>query len=879
MGYLPCITNIMEAKHMKKNSLLLLTSSALLLFSCGGNSSSQTSSGSTPISSSSSSSAQSSSSSVSVPEESSTSYDPELHNDEVYDYAGLKVNAPTNTLGEDFAYGADLSSVAAVENSGGVYFNEDGNPEDVFRILARDGVNYCRLRLWNDPYNAEGKSYGGGENDLVTDIRLARRAKAAGMKVLLDFHYSDHWADPSKQHLPKAWEGVLSFEIGDYIGEFTKSSLQAFKDNGVTIDAVQIGNETNNSIASFPISAPDTIHDIVSSGVDAVKEVFPSAKTLVHLTNVKSPKGVYRFLDAVNGIPYDIVGLSYYPFWHGSRDNLLNVMNHIADTYQKPSMILETSYGFTDEIAEYAGNTYNSSTFETPGGYLTGFQGQATEVADIIDTLSQVKGNNGKGIFYWEPAWLPVNGAGWATAEGQFYNDYGRDGTAAELATYRDGYSSWANQGWFSYTGKALPSASTYKHLIAKDRQVEETVIGLRTATLDVNVNLVNGVNLPKTAQVTTNLDALRSRPIVWNASELAAIDEGGDGEYVVHGQVDGRFDIVANVTAETNYVLDHSFEEQASGEEVPVGEPWSVENSIEKASRIEAKSEGNLDGEKYFHWYNSSDFHFTLQQTIHNVRKGNYDLSTHIMAGDLASDYTRFDLWYQIGDGEKVSLNIIPTVVKGWGAPLARFMNKAMIPNIDIADNGTDVTIGLTAEVKALGWGHCDLWSFSAHKEVIVDTNYIPDGDLSAQVSGQPLGNPWTVDSNEQSAMVVGSEAMDTEAVNNVKWWSSSAFSFAFHQTVDSLESGTYTLRFVFLSDVASKYDKLNFYYQIGDSRVDVDLLPHCLGWHDSDAASTEHIVIEDIVLESAASFAIGVECQAKANAWGRIGDFSLKK
>ena len=878
MGSRPFITKTMEVNHMKKNSLLLLTATAMLLFSCGGNSSSSNPSSSAASSSAPSSSA-ASSSAVSVPDESSVSYDSGLHNDEVYDYAGLKVNGPTNALGSDFAYGADLSIVAAVEKAGGIYYNEEGNPEDVFQILARDGVNYCRLRLWNDPNTAEGKTYGGGGNDLVTDIQLARRAKAAGMKVLLDFHYSDHWADPSKQHLPKAWDGVLSFEIADYVGEFTKSSLQAFKDNGVTIDAVQIGNETNNSIASFPISAPDTIYDIVSSGVAAVKEVFPDAKSLVHLTNVKSPKGVYRFLDAVKGIPYDIVGLSYYPFWHGTRENLLNVMNHIAEAYQKPSMILETSYGFTDEITEYASNTYNSSTFETPGGYLTGIQGQATEVADLVDTLSKVNGNNGKGIFYWEPAWLPVNGAGWATAEGQFYNDYGRDGTAAELSTYRDGYSSWANQAWFSYTGKALPSASTYKHIIAKDRQAEETVIGLRSSSIDVNINLVKGVNLPATAQVTTNLDALRSRPIVWNPADVTAIDEGGDGEYVVHGTVDGRFDIVANVVAETNYVLDHSFEEQASGEEVPVGEPWTVENSIERASRIEAKSEGNLDGEKYFHWYNSSDFHFTLQQTIHNVRKGNYDLSTHIMAGDLASDYTRFDLWYQIGEGEKVSLNIIPIVVKGWGAPLARFMNKAMIQNIEIASNDTDVTIGLTAEVKALGWGHSDLWSFSAHKEIVVDTNYIPDGDLATQVSGQPLGQPWTVDSNEQNAMSVGSEAMDTEAVNNVKWWSSSDFSFAFHQTVDSVEAGTYALRFVLLSDVASKYEKFNFYYQIGSERVDVDLLPHCLGWHDSDKASTEHILIENIVLESAASFTLGVECVAKANAWGRIGDFSLKK
>ena len=869
---------------MKKIHLPVVLAS-MLLVACGSNPqpSSVTPSSETSSEPAGSSQASSSQSQATSSEEPSSSHEPR-HNDEPIDYESLKVNLPEKKLVDDFAFGADLSMVAEVERNGGVYYNEEGVEEDVFQILARDGVNYARFRLWNDPKNSEGLPYGGGNNDLATDIALAKRAKAAGMKVLLDFHYSDFWADPAKQHLPKAWGDAMAFDIGDYVAEFTSESLAAFKAAGVTVDSCQIGNETNNGIAGFSTSEPATVESIVSSGVAAAKSVFPEIKTLVHLTNIKSPRGVYKFLDAVKNVDYDIVGLSYYPFWHGSKENLLNVMNKIRDDYNRPTMVVETSYGFTDEIKEgYCANTYNSSTFETPGGYLTSVQGQATEVSDIISTISKVKDNYGQGIFYWEPAWLPIKGAGWATAVGQYYDDNnGADGTAAQAtaAGYKDGLSSWSNQGWFSYTGKALASASTYAHIQKGDRTVKEEIKGLRTEEIDVNVNLISGkVTLPSTAQVITNLDALRSLSVAWDQDQIAEILEKGDGEYVVTGRVDGKFEIKCNVTAETNYVKDYSFEEQADGEEVPVGEPWVIESQLPKATRIEAKSEGNLDGEKYFHWYNASDFSFTLSQKLTGVRKGVYDLSTHIMAGDLPTDYTKYDLWYQIEGKAKVSLDIIPIVVKGWGAPLARYMNKAMIPSIEITEDNTSITIGISAEVGGSGWGHCDLWSFAIHKDVPVETNYIADGDLGLQVSGSPLKDPWVVDANASSAMSVGSEPMDSEAVNNVKWWAGSDFTFAFHQDIEELKAGTYDFTMVILSCDKGGYNSFDLYYKIGNGEeVVVDLLPYCLGWHDSDAASTVKVALDPIEVSTASSFTLGFRCDAKNGAWGRMTDFSLK-
>ena len=837
---------------------------------------------------------------------SSTHWDPPAEgktNDESYDYGALKVNTPKNELSKDFAYGADLSIVAEIEANGGVYYNEDGKEQDIFQILYNDGVNYARFRLWNDPYSASLKDesgkplpYGGGVNDLATDIALAKRAKAAGMKVLLDFHYSDHWADPSKQWLPKSWANALVFELPDLLGQYTKDSLQAFKDAGVTVDSVQIGNETNNAIAEVPTSETDTIAELVGAGVKAAKEVFPEIKTLVHLTNVKSPKGVYQFLDAVKDINYDVVGLSYYPFWHGSQENLLTVMNKIQTDYQRPVWVVETSYGFTDEPTEYARNTYHSSTFEATGGYITGFQGQATMVSDIVSTLSQVENGAGQGVFWWEPAWLPVKGSSWATPAGQFYNDNGKDAAKEEqIAGYDAGYPAWSNQAWFSYTGKALPSASVYRHIQQGDVTAEEKAVALAQEKIDVTVNLVSGkVSLPETAAVKTNLGALRQRKIAWNQAEVAAILSGGDGDYEVHGKVDDSFDVVASVTAETNYIKDYSFEEQGDGEETEVKNPWNLTASAKHVAWIEEKAAGNLDGNKYFHWYNVNDASFTLSQTLENVRAGNYDLSTYIMAGDMADQYSKFELFYQIEGGEKVSLEIGDKVVKGWGAPLARYMQKGIFPNIVIPADGSKVTIGMTVEYGGLAWGHSDLWSFSAHREPkpveeYVSDGALEDGNLAAQTAFTAPDSPWYVGSDDNGVFKVSDKTEDGQAMkknegtnNHFKWWSTSAFSYELHQNVKNLPAGEYLFSFYLRSITNDGYDSFRFYYQVeGSDKVYYDLNSptYLKPWDTDDIVSTAEVALDGIVIPADKKVTFGFEVSAKAEAWGRMTDFSLVK
>lgn len=188
-------------------------------------------------------------------------------------------------LSDDFIGGMDVSSMLSLEESGVTFKNANGEVEDLFTLLKESGVNYVRLRVWNDPFTADGQGYGGGNVNADRALTMAKRATAAGLKVLVDFHYSDFWADPSKQQVPKAWK---SFEgdadkTADTVYDYTKQALTTFKQAGVDVGMVQVGNETTAKIAG--ISGWDGMSKVFSAGSKAIREVLPEAKVVIHFTN------------------------------------------------------------------------------------------------------------------------------------------------------------------------------------------------------------------------------------------------------------------------------------------------------------------------------------------------------------------------------------------------------------------------------------------------------------------------------------------------------------------------------------------------------------------------------------------------------------------
>ena len=241
-------------------------------------------------------------------------------------------------LSDDFIMGVDVSSVISLEQSGVKFYGWDGQEQDIFATLKESGVNYIRVRVWNDPYNADGNGYGGGNNDLAKAVEIGKRAAAQGMKLLVDFHYSDFWADPAKQKTPKAWDDLNLEEKAEQVYQYTKESLQTLLKEGIAVGMVQIGNETTNEICD--VSNHEDMCKIFQAGCRAIKEInAEQSQTILSAIHVTNPeKGTAtswaKILEDYH-VDYDVLATSYYPYWHGTLENLTNELQLVANTYHK----------------------------------------------------------------------------------------------------------------------------------------------------------------------------------------------------------------------------------------------------------------------------------------------------------------------------------------------------------------------------------------------------------------------------------------------------------------------------------------------------------------------------------------------------------------
>ena len=186
---------------------------------------------------------------------------------------------------KDFILGMDASCVPSLEASGVKYYDHNGEEKDVYEILSANGINYIRVRIWNDPFNSNGQGYGGGNCDMENAVKIGKRAAKYGMKLLVNFHYSDFWADPAKQMVPKAWKDMNIEDKAEALYAYTRESLEKLKNAGADIGMVQIGNETNGAMCgefSTELGGWEKITRLMSAGSKAVREVCPNALVAVH---------------------------------------------------------------------------------------------------------------------------------------------------------------------------------------------------------------------------------------------------------------------------------------------------------------------------------------------------------------------------------------------------------------------------------------------------------------------------------------------------------------------------------------------------------------------------------------------------------------------
>ena len=395
----------------------------------------------------------------------------------------IESNLVSHTIqdsGDTFFMGMDSSAVPALEAAGVVYRNENGEVEDVFKILADHGVNYIRVRVWNDPYytasNGEKYGYGGGNCDLANAIAIGKRANKYGMKLLVDFHYSDFWADPGKQKLPKAWEGYTDSQIVTAIYDFTKASLTKMKNAGIDVGMVQVGNETNDALCGhMGDESMDVICSFFDSGSSAVREVYPKSLVAVHFANPSNYSTYQWYAAQLNtyDVDYDVFGTSYYPYWHGTHENLSSLLNTIATTYNKKVCVLETAYANTEEYTDSRSDGYNNTVYtrekelaDDPNAYLPyefTVEGQKNALSDLMTLMSNVK--NGLGVFYWEGTWIKTSldyatasetyGTGWGNKYAYYYDS----------ANYKleNGGCAIENEAFFDENGNPFDSLNVFK--------------------------------------------------------------------------------------------------------------------------------------------------------------------------------------------------------------------------------------------------------------------------------------------------------------------------------------------------------------------------------------------------------------------------------
>ena len=370
---------------------------------------------------------------------------------------------PFNAMPADFIKGADISTLLEAEQHGAKFYNQNGQQQDAIAILKANGVNYVRLRLWVDPQDASGKTYGGGSNNLENTIALAKRVKAQGLKLLLDFHYSDFWTDPGKQFKPKAWEKMDYPQLKTAIHDYTRDTIARFKQEGVLPDMVQIGNEINGGML-WPEGKSwgqgggefDRLAGLLNAAISGLKENLTGGeqvKIMLHLAEGTKNDTFRWWFDEIakRGVPFDIIGLSMYTYWNGPISALKANMDDISRRYNKDVIVVEAAYGYTLDNCDNAENSFQAKE-EKDGGYPGTVQGQYDYIHDLMQSVIDVPDHRGKGIFYWEPTWIAVPGTTWATKAGMKYiHDEWKEGNARE------------NQALFDCQGKVLPSITVFK--------------------------------------------------------------------------------------------------------------------------------------------------------------------------------------------------------------------------------------------------------------------------------------------------------------------------------------------------------------------------------------------------------------------------------
>jgi len=594
-------------------------------------------------------------------------------------------------LSDDFLMGADVSSLLSLENSGTVFHGFDGQPQDAIKTLGEAGVNCIRLRIWNDPYDANGNGYGGGNCDLHTALTLGLRAKEYGMRVMIDFHYSDFWADPGKQFVPKAWKGFSLAEKEQAIYDYTAESLKTLLDAGVPVSIVQIGNEINNGICGETIVSH--VCRLLASASRAVRDTDRSILVAVHYTNPENNRhGQFAENLHREHVDYDVFASSYYPFWHGTLENLTAQLRDIAVTYGKKVMIAETAWTYTENDTDGHDNILSTLPVKERS-YPQTIQGQARQLSDVIAAMASI-GDAAIGIFYWEPAWITVPAATQAERE-QKWETFG-SGWASSFAGEYDpedagkyyGGSSCDNQALFDANGDPLESMKTFSYVHTGTR-VARSIDSIDPVVITVTQN--GTITLPKTVPAIYNTGEIGQVSVVWSENRDLTSISRQIGIHRIRGMAEGRNVACYIQVEEENFLKNPSFEDS----------DLSMWNIRERGALGQTDHRSNAsdahDGKMSLHFWHDTTIDFTLEQTVDGLDAGNYRCTVSAQGGDIG-EHAEF-LLYAIADGVRYEQVFTLDGWLHWQSPTIE----------QIPCNNGSITVGISVKAASNAWGTID--------------------------------------------------------------------------------------------------------------------------------------------------------------------------
>lgn len=672
--------------------------------------------------------------------------------------AAVNVKKTDKELSSDFIMGMDISSMISELDSGVVYRDYEGNKletlDDICKFLADQGINHLRIRVWNNPYDTNGNGYGGGNNDVAKAKQFADACRKAGIKMLVDFHCSDLWTDPGKQYVPKAWKGYSVEQKAEALTAFLEDSLNTIDPTGDVVDMVQVGNETTSGfIGETDVANMCTLFEAGAKGVKAYND---AVKVVIHLTNPEKGNMTRwaKRLDE-NKVDYDILATSYYPYWHGTLDNLKTQLETVKNTYGKDVMVAETSYAYTLEDSDGHSNTVRVGNNDTADNATEPFteQGQATAIRNLINTVNNA---GGLGVYYWEPAWLTVGDTTGLTGEAydkqvaankEKWEKYG-SGWASSYASEFDakdagvwfGGSAVDNEAMFYPDGTASPSLHVWNYVKTGAVSNEVSVEGMG-ADLTQEVLANSTFELPKTLDVMYS-DETKAEEITWNETDVKKIDTTKAGTYQVAGTVTFSKEITRGTykgkkSAEVTLTLKVKQANLITNEaavEFDDGSVFTIDGTMFKNI---PSTENPKSGKHSMSWYSAAEAtgSVTYNEAI-TLAKGSYTFEAYAEGKDASVIMQVLN-----AENDSVLSSGDATEVTGW--------NEWKTPKVTFTlDKETSVKFRIAVENKAAGWGSVDV--LYLHQEGASGDNKDNNGSDSGSSSNTTVVTPTDKDTTE---------------------------------------------------------------------------------------------------------------------------------